>query len=422
MVYAGVDGGHPADVSSRLAPPYDMVDAAMRRRLLAADARNIIALDLPGEDAEASQPYAPGRELLEQWRGAGVLKSADEGLAVVRQTFVDPAGRTMRRTALLGAVPMEAAGVRAHEEIVGLTCDDRAACFESLRLQPSPVFGLYDDTAGSVEDLLRRAMLSRVADRAGRTADGVVHEAWLIREGEEAAAIREAFGERMIVIADGHHRYAALQMVAERDRAAGRAPSPALFALVSIQDPGMLLLPLVWLMSTSAEVSGASLEEAAREWFTVEPVSSSPERLADVICTCGFEELHPMGLFDLELKRSSLLTTRSIDPLGAVYPDRSTKWRTMDATIAAHLLQREVIGRRLAGGASVARRLLRDAQELAEAARQDAAGRWGVILRPGSLKDILELARNGELLPAESTFFWPKFPAGLVMMPLEVPR
>ncbi|MGQ0629350.1 MAG: DUF1015 family protein, partial [Phycisphaerales bacterium] len=56
------------DVSSVVAPPYDVLDGAGKAKLLAADPRNIVALDLPHTPAKELGPpaaYAAAASALE---------------------------------------------------------------------------------------------------------------------------------------------------------------------------------------------------------------------------------------------------------------------------------------------------------------------------------------------------------------------
>jgi len=44
---------------------------------------------------------------------------------------------------------------------------------------------------------------------------------------------------------------------------------------------------------------------------------------------------------------------------------------------------------------------------------------WGVLLRPPTATDVIEVARAGERMPQKASYFWPKAVTGLVFRPLE---
>ena len=63
-----------ADLSSVLAPPYDIIAPAERQELLARDPHNVVRIELPADLGEAGpQDYRAAAETAAAWRQAGVL-------------------------------------------------------------------------------------------------------------------------------------------------------------------------------------------------------------------------------------------------------------------------------------------------------------------------------------------------------------
>ena len=63
-------GGAAGDISSKVAPPYDVLDAADKAALLARDPHNIVAIDLPHVPPKELGPkaaYAAAAETLQAW-------------------------------------------------------------------------------------------------------------------------------------------------------------------------------------------------------------------------------------------------------------------------------------------------------------------------------------------------------------------
>ena len=48
----------------------------------------------------------------------------------------------------------------------------------------------------------------------------------------------------------------------------------------------------------------------------------------------------------------------------------------------------------------------------------EAPGRLGVIMQPTPLKSVMDVARADDVMPAKSTFFFPKLASGLVIHPV----
>ena len=83
-----------------LAPPYDVIDAAERDRLLARHPANVVRLDLPREEP-GDQPddrYRRAARALAGWRSDGTLhKDPHPSIYVYEQTYRVP-GSDVERT------------------------------------------------------------------------------------------------------------------------------------------------------------------------------------------------------------------------------------------------------------------------------------------------------------------------------------
>ena len=69
--YANQSGG---DISSVIAPPYDVLDAAGRAALRAKNPQNVVSIDLPHLPAKAAGPdevYATANVTLDAWMSPG---------------------------------------------------------------------------------------------------------------------------------------------------------------------------------------------------------------------------------------------------------------------------------------------------------------------------------------------------------------
>ena len=79
------------DVSSLLAPPYDVLDRADKDALLATSEHNIVALDLPHIPPKTLGPpeaYRNSARLMREWLAAGVLiREESPALYLYHQTF-----------------------------------------------------------------------------------------------------------------------------------------------------------------------------------------------------------------------------------------------------------------------------------------------------------------------------------------------
>ena len=63
------------DLAAVVAPPYDVIDADERRRLIAQDPRNVVRIDLPIDEPgdEPDDRYRRAARQLSAWRTDGTL-------------------------------------------------------------------------------------------------------------------------------------------------------------------------------------------------------------------------------------------------------------------------------------------------------------------------------------------------------------
>src|SRR5689334_17162375 len=105
-------------LSDVAAPPYDVIDAAMRADLVARSPFNVVEIDLP-EAREGADPYEHAAETLEEWTLQGVLASdRSPALWALEQDYTGPDGVARTRRGILCRVRVSEYGpgsVRPHE-------------------------------------------------------------------------------------------------------------------------------------------------------------------------------------------------------------------------------------------------------------------------------------------------------------------
>lgn len=427
LMYARSPAGGCADLSSRLAPPYDVVTSALRTQLLKADALNSCAIDLPQLPIDRVGPregYARARSLLESWLGRGALAPCDRPVyGLLRQTFRDR-GSIARRHAIFADVPLvplgRSAGLYAHEETDSGPRGDRLALLQALRVQTSPIFGIYSDDEGAVEEQIRHRLIRDEPRAVGVSPDGTLSELWLVEREAEVNRLTAAFGSRDVIIADGHHRYAS--QVAYLESLGGAAPRAAracMMALVAHQDAGMAIRPLHHVYGGMENYSLEKLLKELGDLFRIEETAGTEADLECHVFRAWFERSIPMGLVDFESGRCFVISTREVDPLAQNAPEAPEAWRRAAPVVCRRL----VVDRVLRDWCNVGRDpLQRAVAEIPEMRRADGPldrPQVGIVMLPLRLEDVLAIAAGGFLLPADSTFFWPKIPTGLLFKSLE---
>ena len=383
----------PALVTS---PPYDVISPDDRDALLAADAHNVVRVDLPVPDPTdpSSDPYATAAALFRLWRQQGVLvEDPEPTFTVHRMELVDDEGRPRRTTGVVGALELSRpgeGGILPHEFTTPKAKSDRLDLLRATSANLSAVWGL--SPAAGLSELL----VGDDADALARfEADGVTHTVWRVDDPERVAAIREAVSAHPVVIADGHHRYETSlayrdeQRSTSPDGTAGGAEAVMCF-VVELVDDELMVGPIHRLLSGLP--AGFDLLGALDPFFAAEP--------ADLEGPGSVRRLQEAGALGLVTPEGSwLLRPRPDAMVGARDLDSSR----LDVALSA-----------LDGVQVVYQHGVDHVQ--AAVAKGEAQG--GVLLRPATVAQILEIAHGGERMPPKTTFFSPKPPTGLTFRDL----
>lgn len=394
-----------------VAPPYDVIDAERRRRLLARSPFNVVELDLP-ETADGSDRYEHAAETLAEWILLGILTADREPtLWALTQEYEAPDGSRRTRRGLLCRVRVTPYGpglVRPHERTQPGPKKDRLDLTVATRHNLSPIFSLYTgDAWRHLEGHTRSEPWAVIGDD-----DGTVHRAWRIDDVEAHRAVAAELAESELLIADGHHRYETARTYADSIGGEG-AHRYTLMALVSLEDPGLTVFGYHRMLSNLGESSAQeALRDALLANFEVEEVSL--ERLdpagVDGIGVFGYIDAHHRKGFRIKLKDTSALE-RAI-------PGTSQAYRELDAAILESLLLRDALGMS-ADDIEAKRGISYTASADAAIAALDGDVHAAFFMRPTPVEQVRAVADAGETMPPKSTYFFPKLLTGLVFNPLE---
>src|SRR5437773_1231163 len=286
------DLGRVGTLRDVVAPPYDVIDGALQQALYARSPYNVIRLILNKEepsDTESNNRYTRAARCLREWQHEGILlQDSARALYVYHQEF-EVEGRRFRRRGFLARVRLERFGegqIFPHEETMAGPKADRLRLFHATAMNLSPIFGLYPDQQGAVQskldEALRRSLPLEATDHLG-----VVSRLWPLTDQHVVSSVTGLMGPKPIFIADGHHRYETALRYLDEKRAAGEvrdgeaAANFVLMMLVSMSDPGLIVLPTHRLVSGLPALTAEQLRGALGEHFQVETVGQGPQGARD---------------------------------------------------------------------------------------------------------------------------------------------
>ncbi len=424
------------DLARVMSPPYDVITPAQLPGFLARHPKNIVRLDLPtaepGDDPD--ERYRRAARTLAAWRADGTFHhEARPSLYVYEQTYRVP-GSAVERTqrGFFGRLRLEpfgpGSGVLPHERTLSAPREDRYRLIRATGANISPVIGLHDDPAGRSAALLE-AVAGRSAEIDVVDDDGTRHRLWVVPEDEPApdgsggtivAELAALAGAGPVTIADGHHRYeTALRYRDEQRRSRPGEADPAfdyiLMLFLEAHQP-LTVLPTHRVVRGLGEEGVARLGEQLGELFDVWAADRADleRRFAPAGLAAGGG-----GRFGFWTRAGgALLEARrpAFEPfLGA----GGEALRRLDVTLLQVALER------LAGvdPAATAEGRVGYTKSVAEALDWVEAGHDGAdaafLLEPTPVAEIAAVARQGDVMPQKSTYFYPKALSGLLINPHE---
>lgn len=380
------------DLASVTSAPLEPSDTVAVAAALDSDEHNIAWLMDPLLAATAAPEEASRvASRLASWRRAGTLRH-DRQPALYVYGHRHATGTLLGLIAAVSLHEPEERVVLAHERVSESALARHVALLEATAAQPEPVVLVHRES-DALQALLAEAAAGKPLVSFGD--EGSEHYLWRLSDRREIAAAAAAVADQQLLIADGHHRYAAFR----RYRAAharGDTVSPWDFALVMIVvvgDTGLMLGPV------HRVVRGV-------DWNAVRATPG-----------VGFSHLPDEQsaidyLRDVGAPTGRCVITDCASWLAVLPAERaSVTASTPAAELALTRLHDDWLPRWGVGA--------RDVDHFPEQARAlDYARRSGglaVLLPTPPLRTVFDAARRGRLLPPKATSFGPKPRIGLVL-------
>jgi len=411
-----------ADLSALTAPPYDVVRPEDRTALLARDAHNVVALELPDGPLDPEAPgnrYETGAATWQRWFDDGVLVDDDAPAIYVVEQSWEHEGRPVRRRGFVAAVrlhPFSDGVVLPHERTLPKAIADRLNLTRATAANLSQVFGLFSDPAGETDALFDAAIAGEPSCHA-TDADGVLSRVWAIKDPETIAAVAGIIGDRPVFIADGHHRYTtALAYRDERraaDAAAGITPAdPAydyvMMTLVNMDDPDLVVLPTHRLARSEGAFDAAAFWGRLAEHFDLTELAGAPAQALSAAPRTAFAVRTADGTLRLATLK------QDADPTVLIAGDHSDAWKRLDVAVLQELILKPLFGIDPDVPATLDR--LAFAKKETDALASDADAVF--LLNATRMDQLREVALAGETMPQKTTYFYPKLASGLLMRSL----
>ena len=388
--------------------PYDVLDSEEARAEAGDNEKSLYhiikpEIDFPvGTSEYDPRVYEKAAENFQKFQDKGWLKQdAEEMYYIYAQTMN---GKTQYGLVVAAAVEDYMNGViKKHELTRRDKEEDRMKHVRVNNANLEPVFFAYPDNA------VLDALVSRIAATEPEydfiaPIDGFRHQLWLVKDAADIRTITETFAAiPYLYIADGHHRSAAAALVGAEK--AKQNPNHRgdeeynYFMAVCFPASQLTILDYNRVVKDLNGMTEEQFLSALSKNFTVTDKGTEPYRAA---------QLHEFSLYLggtwYSLKLKDGLCDES-DPIGS-----------LDVSISSNLILDELLGiKDLRSSNRID--FVGGLRGLGELKRRVDSGemKMALALYPVSMKQIMNIADSGNIMPPKATWFEPKLRSGLVI-------
>lgn len=419
-------------LSDCIAPPYDVVDSELQSKLYSLSPYNFLRLELNRReptDRDENEVYERAGRLYRAWRSEGVLQAEpDSALYVYHQEF-SVAGETYTRRGFMARMRLERFGegkVYPHEQTHAKAKEDRLKLMRATRANLSQIFGLYSDSDNEIQEILEQ----KIAGVHGLEAVdhlGVIHRMWPVTDVQTIQQVSALIADREVFVADGHHRYETAcdyrdELAKVEELPASHPANFVLTMLVSMDDPGLVVLPTHRLLHGIPALTAEEICGRLTPYFDCEFVAEGPESAGSV--WAEMERLDEQLILALFAKASGQwirISARqeAADRMAEIAKEHSEDWQSLGVAVLHRLVFEDLLGLRDLPTPTYVHSVQEVIDGLQGKLEQGLDYAIAALVMPATIDHIQTISLNEERMPAKSTYFYPKLVSGLVVHPLE---
>jgi uncharacterized protein (DUF1015 family) len=421
------DPGRVPDPSRVVAPPYDVIDLDLQRRLHERDRHNVIRLELgleqPGDD-ETRNKYRRAADSLRDWQSAGILRR-DPQPAVYYYTIqyhppesnlTPTSSRTLRGfLARVALEEFETGRILPHEDTRTAAKTDRLKLLQSCRANFSPIFSLFSDPESAVLHLLEKSVDAGRPRLQFQDDEGFMHRLWTVTDHAVLRDVCTILEQKPLFIADGHHRYETALAYRrgqrqQKGQSTHRQPHDSVLMLMSsLEDPGLTVLPTHRVLR-AAMPAPQEIQRRLHHAVEIEEILGSEPEAWRLLRQRLRERGASRQVFGLARRGSAAYWLLSVKPGYRNRPGTSARDR-LDVSVLHELILKELLPEAADLHSIIYTKDEAEALNLINSGNAEAA--W--LLNPTKVTEVQAVAAAGDRMPHKSTYFFPKPLTGVVL-------
>ena len=418
-----------AQLDDVMSPPYDIISEHMQNDLYNKNEYNFVKLILGKilpDDTDTNNRYIRAKQLFDAWQQQEILvPSQTPAIFPYKVDYtVNKEKKQMNGFFVLLKLDPEYKTVKAHEKTLAKPKADRLNLMRACDANLEPIQLMYMDQNDSIRKTIDAAIEKPLIKVKGY--DGFTHQLWRLDNPKTLQVLLNELQQKILFIADGHHRYqTSINFAQEKRQQTGDNNPDAPFnyimvVLCNMFDPGLSILPTHRLI-TMPHVNIDDLCKKLERYFTIEKkIIQSTEKDYQKIGKIIMRDIQTDKAHKLALYAKGMyyiLTLKDEKVMDKLAYDHSKTWRTLDVSILHKLILEESLG--------ITEKNLEDHVKYtradAEAIQQVDEGTYdfSFLINATKIDQLKAIADGGEHMPQKSTYFLPKMLSGLVMYKME---
>jgi len=388
--------------------PYDVLNSNEARLEAAGNNKSLLHLIkpeinfTPAIDEHEPAVYAKAAEMFELFQSKGwLVQDAKECYYIYAQTMYG-----IRQYGLVGCAGVQDyldGIIKKHELTRPDKEEDRMKHVRSTSANLEPVFFTYR-AVNEIDAIVGSWVAEHAAEYDFTSADGIGHHFWVIDNDRIIERITGLFSKiPCTYVADGHHRTAAAALVGNERRKANPGHDGTeeynFFLAVHFPDNQLRIIDYNRVVK---DLNGLSIDQMLDKLAVTFEIKKMGPAIYKPCC------LHNFGMY-LEGNWHSLTakpgTYNDNDPIGV-----------LDVTISSDLILRDILG---IHNLRTDKRIdfIGGIRGLGELQKRVDSGEMKVAfaLYPVSMKQLMDIADTGNIMPPKTTWFEPKLRSGLVI-------
>lgn len=415
-----------------IAPPYDRIEDP--NLFHARSPHNVVHLIVPdpASGPTREERFAQAAARFRSWIDQGVVRRQENMALYPYHQLFTVGRRSYTRRGIVCLLRLEKPGGRLvlpHEQTNPEFLADRLAFLRAFRANLGQLFLLYRDPEQRVERAMARFVEGPALVQA-ELEGGVLHRLWAAPDPAAIAEATLALGDKILYIADGHHRYeTAWNYRAEIEDARGNVHYQGsagfrMATLINTEQPGLVILATHRVLPRRDLPEAEEIARRLEDLFDLRryPFHGDVDRAR--VWTDFEEDLRlegtagpAFGMYRAGDRELLLVLPRDRAAIASALESGSEARRAVDVSVLHELVLPRLFDPAPEHGDF---QYVRGAED-AWSRVVSGAARSAIFVNAPRLEQVLGVAEAGERMPAKSTDFFPKLATGIVMHRMEDP-